>query len=97
MIVSIEVPEAARAAVARSVPLALPLTAVVRPPGDRRGFAVYVVEKQGDREIARARTVELGDMAGSAVQVAAGVTPGERVIETGATLVADGETVRVVR
>jgi RND family efflux transporter MFP subunit len=89
MIASIQMPETAQAASA----LALPLTAVVRAPTDPRGFAVFVV----DDELAQIREVKLGDVVGSAVLVTAGLSPGERVIETGTTLVSDGERVRVVR
>jgi RND family efflux transporter MFP subunit len=77
--------------------LALPLTAVVRAPADPRGFAVFVVEGRDRKTIARIRQVALGDVIGNAVQVNDGLKPGERVIETGATQVADGEPVRVVR
>jgi len=93
MIVSIAAPEAGKP----SATLALPLTAVVRAPSDPRGFAVFVVEKAGDNDVAHVREVKLGDVTGSAVVVTAGVAPGERVIETGTTFVADGERVRVVR
>lgn len=94
MVVSIHLPESAATAVASPT---LPLTAVVRAPDDPRGFAVFVVEKESEREVVRLRTVKLGDVVGSAVQVVAGLAPGQRVVETGATLVTDGETVRVVR
>ncbi len=93
MVASLRIPEGAPLATA----LALPLTAVVRAPDDPRGFAVFVVEGSQAASIARVRTVKLGDVIGNAVQVHAGLRPGERVIETGATLVADGEPVRVVR
>lgn len=90
MVVSIHLPEVA--ASTAGLP-ALPLTAIVRAPKDPRGFAVFVV----DKDVVRLRTVTLGDVVGSGVQVVAGLSPGERVVESGATLVTDGETVRVVR
>ncbi len=93
MVASLRIPEGGPATTA----LALPLTAVVRAPDDPRGFAVFVVEGSQAKSIAHVRTVKLGDVIGNAVQVHGGLRPGERVIETGATLVADGEPVRVVR
>jgi multidrug efflux system membrane fusion protein len=93
MVVSIQIPDQALASAA----LALPLTAVVRAPKDPRGFAVYVVDKSADADVAHIRDVKLGDIVGSAVMVVAGVQPGERVIEKGTTFVTDGERVRVVR
>lgn len=93
MVVSIRIPEVADA----KPTLTLPLTAVVRAPKDPRGYAVYVVEKDADADVARVRDVKLGDVVGSAVIVVAGLEPGERVIDNGTTFVRDGETVRVVR
>jgi len=76
--------------------LTLPLDAIVRSPSDQRQYAVLVVTRQGDEEVARLRTVELGDVVGNGVAVVSGVTAGDRVITTGATLLRDGDTVRVI-
>jgi multidrug efflux system membrane fusion protein len=40
--------------------------------------------------------VELGEVAGNRVAVTRGLSAGERVITTGAALVADGERVEVI-
>lgn len=72
----------------------LPLTAFVGAPGDR--FAVMVIEGDGAETRARLRQVELGDVAGNRVAVLRGLTRGERVITTGASMVADGEPVEVL-
>ncbi len=50
----------------------------------------------GSRTIARVRPIVLGDVAGNTVVVTSGVRIGERVITSGATLVHDGEAVRIV-
>lgn len=92
MVASLNVPEAGAAPAS----LSLPLTAVVRSPKDTRGFAVFVVEGDAGKEIAHLRDVKLGDVLGNAVLVADGLKSGERVISSGATLVADNEPVRVV-
>jgi RND family efflux transporter MFP subunit len=60
------------------------------------GYAVLVVERQPDGEVARLRPVELGDVTGNGVEVVKGVSAGERVIVSGASLVADGDRVRVM-
>lgn len=88
------------ARVAMEVPL-VPLSAIVRPPGDAKGFAVFVVEGQGapgarGTTIARARIVELGDYLGRVIPVKRGLVGGERVVVQGAGLLADGEQVEVV-
>jgi multidrug efflux pump subunit AcrA (membrane-fusion protein) len=57
---------------------------------------VLVVEEVNGKHVARLRTVELGESYGNSVAVNSGVKPGEIVITTGVTQVADGEEVRVM-
>jgi RND family efflux transporter MFP subunit len=78
---------------ARPVP-SVPLSALVQSPG--KGFAVFVVEALGAKTVARLRNVELAEPQGNRMGVVQGVTPGENVIVTGATLVKDGEAVVVI-
>ena len=75
---------------------AVPLAAVVRSPAKRDGYAVFVVEEGAGRPVARAREVQLGDIAGNLVQVASGLGKEERVVVVGASLLADGERVNVL-
>lgn len=89
MIAKLVVPEAALASTA----LVLPLTAIVRSPRDPRGFSVFVLE--GDAKVKRA-DVKLGDVVGNGVVVADGLGTGDRVVSMGATLLHDGDTVRVI-
>jgi len=77
-------------------PLIVPLSAVVKSAADSDKYALMVVERQGDVEIARLRTVELGDVMGNGVAVTQGVASGERVVVTGASLLVDGDPVRVI-
>jgi multidrug efflux system membrane fusion protein len=86
----LEAPGAARSAVAL-----LPLSAVVRPAG-REGFAVFVASAEGASSVTRLRPVQLGDLVASRVAITGGVTPGDRVVIQGASLVADGQHVVVV-
>lgn len=78
--------------------LTVPLSAVVRSTGenDTKTYAVLVVEKRGEAEIARVRRVELGDVLGNGVAVVKGLSPGDSVIVTGATLLTDGDPIRVI-
>jgi hypothetical protein len=55
-----------------------------------------VVEDRGGNTIARQRRVQLGDVAGNAIRVTAGLQGGERVIVRGATLALDSQTVRII-
>jgi multidrug efflux system membrane fusion protein len=84
----------AEAATARS--LVLPLTSVVRSPHDPRGFSVFVVDSAKGKDVARMRDVKLGDVVGNVVVVAEGLKPNERVVSMGATLLSEGEPVRVI-
>jgi RND family efflux transporter MFP subunit len=74
----------------------VPLTAIVRAKAEPNEYAVFVVETQGNRQIARLRGVKLGETFGNAIAVIEGVGVGERVITTGATLVEDGRAVQVI-
>ena len=93
MIAALEVEHARGAPV---VAMLVPLNAVVRPPGNSQGYAVYTVEKNGERSVARLRRVELGDISGNLIQVTKGLSGGEAVIVRGATLAVDGAPVRVI-
>ena len=74
---------------------AVPLTAVVRSESGGQ-FAVVVVERVNADHVARVRPVELGPVLGNVITVVNGVKLGERVVVSGATLLADGEPVRVL-
>jgi multidrug efflux system membrane fusion protein len=88
MIAKLVVPEQALEARA----LVLPLTAVVRSPHDPRGFSVFVVD--GDH--ARSRDVKLGEVVGNQVIVTEGLKVGDKIVSMGATLLTDGDRVRVI-
>ena len=75
---------------------AVPLTAIVRAKDPANSYAVFVVEEQGGKQVARQRNVALGETIGNSVAITSGVKVGERVITTGAPLVADGEAVQVI-
>ncbi len=74
----------------------VPLNAVVRPVNDPTGYAVFVVEEQEGRQLARLRIVRLGDVVGNTIAVTEGLRGGESVIVRGATLVVDSQEVRVI-
>ncbi len=76
-------------------PLIVPLSAVIRAT-EADSYALMVVERKGDVEIAHLRSVELGDVTGNGVAVTRGVAAGDRVVITGASLLVDGDPVRVI-
>ncbi|MFZ0306251.1 MAG: efflux RND transporter periplasmic adaptor subunit [Terracidiphilus sp.] len=77
------------------IPVVL-LSSIVRSKTTPDGYAVFVVDDEGGKSIARSRDVTLGGALNNAVVVTAGLHPGEKVITSGATLVNDGETVEIV-
>ena len=76
--------------------MSVPLSAVVRDSRRPGGFAVFTAEGDGEIESAQLRSVELGDVYGNMIGVNGGLQAGQRVISTGATLIKDGEQVRVI-
>jgi RND family efflux transporter MFP subunit len=73
--------------------LLVPLSAIVRPSGSNEGYAVFVTD---DANVARQRTVQLGDLVGNRVAIAAGLKDKERVVVLGATLLGDGQVVTII-
>jgi RND family efflux transporter MFP subunit len=82
------------AAAAATRPLTVPLTAVVRSSIGGQ-FAVAIVETRGAATVAQLRQVELGEVIGNSIAVTKGVSAGERVVVSGATLLVNGAPIRV--
>ena len=95
MIGTVEVPTDDAAADPQSG-AAIPLAAVVRSNKSPNGYGVFIIDSANGREVARARSVELGPASGNDITVTRGVQLGEHVVVMGATLLTDGETVRVI-
>jgi RND family efflux transporter MFP subunit len=74
----------------------VPLSAIVSPSDGMKTFAVFVVARDGQHEVARRHNVELGDTYGNRVVITQGVSAGERVISNGANFVRDGQAIQVL-
>jgi multidrug efflux pump subunit AcrA (membrane-fusion protein) len=100
MIGSVEVvadPTAAQALEAAAP--AIPLSAIVRSEKRPDQYAVFILdERAGNAEhmTVHSRSVALGGVQGNLVAVTSGLAPGERVVVMGATLLKDGDAVRVI-
>ncbi len=70
----------------------VPLSAIVRAKDGSSGFGVVVVEGR----VARRRTVAVGQTFGNKIAVTSGVSPGDKVVTTGASLINDGEAVEII-
>jgi RND family efflux transporter MFP subunit len=75
----------------------VPISAIVSAPDGSKTFSVYLVQHEGDKDVARRRSVTPGSAYGNLVAVASGVNAGERVMVNGATIVNDGQVVRVIQ
>jgi len=76
--------------------LMVPLSAVVRAPGNPNGFAVFRLQERGGKTYATAQNITPGPTYGNAIEVASGVRNGERIVGIGGELLRDGQEVRVV-
>jgi RND family efflux transporter MFP subunit len=93
MVAALHLPVAAQA---RSV-LVVPTRAIVRPPDDPKGYAVYVAQKNADgTTVAELKKIEIGPVLGDQVSVESGLDAGAQVIVRGADIVSDGATINVV-
>jgi membrane fusion protein, multidrug efflux system len=77
--------------------LSVPLAAVVRSPKQPDGYAVFVIENGGGTTRVQQREVTLGAMVSNGVAVTSGLRPGDRIVVSGAKIVADGEAVEILR
>lgn len=71
------------------------VSAVVKSPMSG-SFAVFVAEGAAETAVARTRDVSLGRISGNRVAVTAGLKVGDRVVVSGASLLTDGDAVRVI-
>ncbi len=93
MIAALHLPDAIQA---KNV-LVVPTRAIVRPPDDPKGYAVYVADKDADgKMVATLKKVEIGPIVGDQVSVESGLDPGAQVIVRGADIVSNGATINVV-
>src|ERR1700757_972894 len=75
----------------------VPLGAIVSAPdGASKLFSVFVVVRDGEKDVARRRIVQPGMTYGDMVSITKGLSPGDRMISNGATLVNDGQVVRAI-
>jgi RND family efflux transporter MFP subunit len=73
----------------------IPVDALVRDPtGDR--YLVYTTEQKAGRTFARAIPIRPGPLSGAQILILDGLTPGQRIVVSGANLLRSGEAVREV-
>jgi RND family efflux transporter MFP subunit len=76
--------------------LVVPLSAVIRSPGDPRGFAVMLLNGREGKQYATSQVIEIGQTFGNQIEVTRGLRAGQKLIAIGGSLVHDGEEVHVL-
>jgi RND family efflux transporter MFP subunit len=76
--------------------LVVPLNAIIQAKDNPNAYAVFVVETQNGKPVAKLRTVKLGDAYGNTIAVVEGLKLGDQVITTGAKMVVENDQVQVV-
>lgn len=78
--------------------LVVPLSAIVRDPGNAAGVAVFRIEdRAGGKTVAVVQPVATGDTFGNTIEVTSGLKAGDRVVSLGGELLRSGDEVRVLR
>lgn len=76
--------------------MVVPLTAVIRSPDRRDGFAVYLTDGPGDTPKIHTQDVTLGDTYGNNIAVLSGLNVKDRVVTSGTNMIKTGVEVRVI-
>lgn len=92
MIASITIPGAEPEKTA----LIVPLSSIVQSPDNANGFSVFVTDGSGNTTTVRQQNVSLGSTYGDKIAVTSGLNPGDPVVTAGASMIRNGEHVRVV-
>jgi hypothetical protein len=74
----------------------LPLAAIVRSQRDKSRFAVFVLDTTVQPPVVRQKEVELGNFLGNNIPVTQGLAPEAQVVVQGASMLSEGEPVRVI-
>lgn len=77
--------------------LVIPLSAMVRAPGEPKGFGVYRVKERNGKAYAAVQTVQIGQSFGNSVEVTSGVVKGERIVVLGGELLRNDQEIRVLQ
>jgi RND family efflux transporter MFP subunit len=76
--------------------LVVPLESIVSAADGSKVFSVFLVHREGEKDLVRRTVVQPGPAFGNLVSVAGEIKAGDRVVSNGATLLNDGQQVRVI-
>ena len=77
--------------------IVVPIGAIVSSGDGSKTFSVFVAVREGEKDVARRKTIQPGGAFGNMVSIVRGVSLGDRVLLSGATLVNEGQTVRIIQ
>lgn len=76
--------------------LSIPIDALVHDPV-RGQYVVYALEEKDGRSVAKAIPIRPGPLLGNQVSVVEGLTPGQRIVASGANLLRQGDVVKEIQ
>jgi multidrug efflux system membrane fusion protein len=76
--------------------LVIPLSAVVRAPGNPKGFGVFRIEEKDGKTYASAQPIQIGETFGNAIEVTSGIAKGDRIVALGGELLQNEQQIRVL-
>jgi hypothetical protein len=77
--------------------LVIPLSAVVRAPGNPNAFGVFRIESRDGKNYAVAKPIQIGATYGNAIEVTSGVSKEERIVALGGELLQNDQEIRVLQ
>jgi len=77
--------------------LVIPLSAVVRAPGNPQAFGVFRIENRDGKNYAVVRPIQIGETYGNAIEVKSGVSKQERIVALGGELLQSEQEIRVLQ
>lgn len=73
----------------------IPATALITTQSGSTGYSVFVIQDQGTKQIAKLKSVRIGETVGDTVAINEGLVPGEKIITNLTNQLTDGAAVRV--
>src|SRR5262249_3261646 len=81
----------------RAPRLVVPLSAIVRNPGNPSQMAVFRLDDRDGKTFALAQPVTTGETMGNSIEITAGLAAGQRIVSLGGEQLHSGDEVRVLR
>jgi multidrug efflux system membrane fusion protein len=77
--------------------LVIPLSALVRAPGNPEAFGVFRIDARDGKNYAVAQPIQIGGTYGNMIEVTSGVSRQDRIVALGGELLQSGQEIRVLQ